>query len=416
MPKLGYGYALYPGSPSSLPSDISGLRLWLKADAGIKFGAYPKEITITGAGSSTANGIYTRENAGDSPELGRASFVSSNGAVIFWDAENLRWYLNCQETSLAYSNPSPIFASNWNAEDGASPTPTASYKFFPPSQDNITTWEDQSGNKNHFTGYNSQLFSNQINGKSAVYFNPNNLPILTSPTTIFDGLTALSFIAVCYVSNDSNQALFFDNKNGAVFQIILGEEITISVDIGGFSFMQSTNANFFQQYAFHINYLDATTANGSAYQDGIASVNAFVSQFTLTDSGTSSSDGVYTRASGGTTQFNGSNGNTISWDGQWVLLDATEGLITYINNSFTLDGDWEIADGQSPGPSQSGTIISYENAVTPGSITMPFNSGTSLSMSKNTMNLAELIIYNKRLSTTERKQIEGYLNSKYAIY
>ena len=35
MPKIGYGYALYTGSPSSLPSDISGLGLWLKADAGV---------------------------------------------------------------------------------------------------------------------------------------------------------------------------------------------------------------------------------------------------------------------------------------------------------------------------------------------------------------------------------------------
>lgn len=35
MPKIGYGYALYTGSPSSLPSDISGLSLWLKADAGV---------------------------------------------------------------------------------------------------------------------------------------------------------------------------------------------------------------------------------------------------------------------------------------------------------------------------------------------------------------------------------------------
>ena len=31
-------------------------------------------------------------------------------------------------------------------------------------------------------------------------------------------------------------------------------------------------------------------------------------------------------------------------------------------------------------------------------------------------NIAEVIIYNRALTTTERKQVEGYLNAKYAIY
>jgi len=31
-------------------------------------------------------------------------------------------------------------------------------------------------------------------------------------------------------------------------------------------------------------------------------------------------------------------------------------------------------------------------------------------------NIAEVIIYNRVLTTTERQQVEGYLNAKYAIY
>ena len=38
----------------------------------------------------------------------------------------------------------------------------------------------------------------------------------------------------------------------------------------------------------------------------------FVSQIILTNSGTPSSDGTYTRTSGGITQFTGPNGNTIT--------------------------------------------------------------------------------------------------------
>jgi hypothetical protein len=411
MPKLGYGYAHYSGSPSSLPSDISGLRLWLKADAGVKFGGYVKEITLTGSAGGLGDGVFTREDAGTN---GLAPFSSSN-ASIYWDAENLRWYSTGDGSGQLYSNFSPVFAGDWNLEDGGSPFPTASYKFFPPSQNNITTWEDQSGNKNNFTGYNGKLIQSAINGKLAVLADPYAKTYLKSPTTLFNGLSSFSFIAVCYNYTYTTGGQWFSDGAGGSYFSIYDADPGIFVNINGALAINgyAATTTFFGPWS--INYLDATTANGSAFQNGKTSQTSFISQITLTGSGDSTSNGVYTRASGGNTQFDGSSGNYIFWDGGWYLYDASLEINTYWNPNYDFDGDWQVESGNSPAPSQS-LVTSYATALNPSGIILPLPNGYGLSLGDNYIQLAELLIYNKRLSTIERKQIEGYLNAKYAIY
>lgn len=414
MPKLGYGYAHFSGSPASLPSDISGLRLWLKADAGVKFGSYVKEITLTGSASGFGDGVFTREDAGAN---GLASFSSSN-ALIFWDNENLRWYSGGIGGSQLYSNPSPVFDSYWNAEDGSSPAPTASYKFFSPSQNNITTWEDQSGNKNHFTGYNAQLIQSAINGKLAVLADPYSKSFLQSPSTLFDGLSAFSFIAVCYTSVGVTGEKWFNDGGDGTYFSMYDADPGIVVNMGGVVVLNGyqTTTNFIGPWS--VNYIDATTNNGSAYQNGQVVITPFVSQIIISDAGTTSSHGTYTRTSGGTTIFNGPSGNSIEWDGDyWLLYDTSVGDYTYRNQSYIFEESWEIVEGfgESPAPSASYTS-SYQTAINPSGITLPMPNGKALTLGRNTIQLAELLIYNKRLSSTERQQIEGYLNFKYAIY
>jgi len=321
MPKIGYGYGLYTGSPSSRPSDISGLRLWLKADAGVQL------------------------------------------------SNNL-----------------------------------------------VSSWEDQSGNNNNFTGSNAELIPNFKNGQPSVYFNANNSPILTSPTSIFDGLSSLSFIVVCKAQPEMGGEPYFYNSRADFSFYIADADPGINVYVGDYQFLVGDGINFFQSSLFGINYLDATTGNGSAFQNGIASVGPFVSQITISDAGTPTSDRVYTRTSGGTTFFSGVGGNVIEWAGSvWYLYDDATSNYTYFNSSITFDDAWQVEEGDAPAPSQS-LVYSYESAVTPSGVTLPIQSGTSLVMGRETMYLSELLIYNKRLSTTERKQIEGYLNAKYAIY
>lgn len=327
MPKLGYGYAHYSGSPSSLPSDISGLRLWLKADAGI--------------------------------------------------------VLN--ENKL------------------------------------VSVWKDQSGNKNDFFAPEgsdgSEFLTNQINGKPSVYAN-SDVSVLQSPYTLFDSLNSFSFVAVCNPDYTSNQASFFYTiSNTGAFNIINAdpEQGNLALYISNTIGFNDSGINFFEP-SYHINYVDATTANGSAYQDGKESVISYVNQIIISGAGTTSSNGTYTRTSGGTAVFSGPSGNSIEWDGDyWLLYDSSAGDYTYKLASYIFDENWQIIEGfgESPAPTQS---LAYGTtpALNSSGIVLPFESGLSLIC--GSVYLSELLIYNKRLSTTERQQVEGYLNAKYAIY
>lgn len=90
---------------------------------------------------------------------------------------------------------------------------------------------------------------------------------------------------------------------------------------------------------------------------GVATTpETFVSQITLSGAGESTSNGIYTRTTGGDTQFNGPNGNYIYLDGFWYLYDTTQGRITYYNPSFIFQSDWYIEDPEitpSPAPTAS---------------------------------------------------------------
>jgi len=343
MPKLGYGYALYPGSPSSLPSDISGLGLWLKADAGVKFGSYVKEITLTGAGSPTANGIYTREDAGTD---GLGSFYFNNNS-IYWSIEDSRWYLSDSEGagSQSYSNFSPTLSDNWSVNDDLSPAPNATYKFFTPSQNNISVWEDQSQNKyNALPKYINPAFLNaDLNGKPTIQLSSvggynKSLTILGNPMGEF-GTTAF---VVNYVQSE-----VFDggDTNGALLGNFGGAE------------------------------------NGSHWPYGLTNsvYDSFCSTIRKDDLG--EPPGIR-------------NWNTycvISQDNNWKLF--CNGLL-YDNDPTNVYSNSIAGDGS--------LYIGMQN-----------NAGTNQIFKGK---IAEIIIYKKVLTETERQQVEGYLNAKYAIY
>lgn len=76
---------------SFLPSDLTALSAWFKADAGIST-LFLNQITLTGAEVTTSNGIYTRTNGAttqfDVPNGNFIEYVESDGtndSFVVWD-------------------------------------------------------------------------------------------------------------------------------------------------------------------------------------------------------------------------------------------------------------------------------------------------------------------------------------------
>ncbi len=105
------------------------------------------------------------------------------------------------------------------------------------------------------------------------------------------------------------------------------------------------------------NLIEWTVANGASPAPSSAlsySQSSFISSITLTGSNPSyDADGVYTRASGGTTSFIGSGSKIIEWDGSnWL----TEG-VSY-GNLYGSFFNWEVYAGDVPIPVTTNAVYS----------------------------------------------------------
>ena len=79
----------------------------------------------------------------------------------------------------------------------------------------------------------------------------------------------------------------------------------------------------------------------------------FISQIVVTGADTATSNGTYTRVTGGFDQFTGPNGNYIYWDEAWYLYDDTDESVTYTMASYDFSGVWVEQNGSLPVPTSS---------------------------------------------------------------
>lgn len=169
MPSTGLalGASLSVGSPkkmamsvSFLPTSISGLKLWLKADAGVTLSETEVigRIVISEAGISSSNGEYVYNGN---------MYVGPNDNNIFNDGGD--WYLyDTQYEQNTYYNGNNLAATGWEQfGDNESQIPIVENHV-----DTIASWLDQSSE----TTFNSELGYQEIvniNGRPAIGFGPN---------------------------------------------------------------------------------------------------------------------------------------------------------------------------------------------------------------------------------------------------
>ena len=245
MPSLSLGLGLHKnrvfsaggGNPFS-PSDLSGLSIWLKADAGITTASgtpFIGSVVITGAGTTTSNGTYTRETSGYS------TYYKSGGGYINYGynqtADGDVWQIFDPAvgffTYFCYSDD----LISWNRDAGAANAPSGTTT----NRTNpfVLSWQDQSGNGRNATPYDIAptliSSSSSLNNRSAISFNNDASSLQIPQSNIGDNGNISIFIVINYVTG----YVFLNKGDAATFENTSWELSTVT----GFGFVDNNGVD-----------------------------------------------------------------------------------------------------------------------------------------------------------------------------
>lgn len=327
------------------PTDLTGLSLWLKADAGVTTTpeTYISQIVISGAGTSTSNGTYTRASGGNT------TFNGPNGNTISiagpeWALYDTQLYIpefdqyggDSYYTDTTFSPFESWYISGQNY--GASPAPSGVVTNAPTGTLLVNGWADQSGNgKNATSVVNPAYTASAKNGKPAITFSGAEL---MTTANIFNGANARTIFAVYYVDNNTTP------------NTICGQTNDVEVVGGSFFLLQARS--------------DLNSNPYLASADDDLSGSAFVNQVWK----------ISMADYDGTTANLYSNGTNVGTNEfSWNTHNGTFCIGSYFTNDDSSNLQ-ELLIGE----------------------------------------VAEIVVYNRVLTTPERQQVEAYLNAKYSIY
>ena len=185
---------------------------------------YFSTITLSGAGTGSVNGVYTRA---DALEMELNPFVASGSRSIIYDEDNNLWQVNPNDSYTNYSFPT----GTWATENGDAPAPAAVNSNStrnlgsPTTSSRIITnavsdWADQSVNErnavtnNGFTSLTT-IGANpfiEFNGGVDMYFSPiwEETPIVGTILAVvyFDSTGSIGNIFSHTASNDNPRFQF----------------------------------------------------------------------------------------------------------------------------------------------------------------------------------------------------------------
>jgi len=457
MPKLGYGYALYPGGASSLPSDISGLGLWLKADAGVS--------KMQGQ-SILANGLLAYWNLDNNSwidssgkgrtlisnnEVGNSSGIINNGAIFNetnWLKANSNINFGGSATICAWVKTTTddgyrvIFASNENIENNFQVVfnPSGQIYFEGGAFGPITSSASYNDDSWHFVVLKY--------GSGTIELSIDNVSIGTQSYT-YPNYNVGFFIGAN--NNGDSKYIGKIDEVGAWNRALSVSEITSLYNSGigkTYPFEGTPFSEFVTAWADQ-------SGNGNNASSSEATRPTFVSN-ALNAKPVLRFDGsgqkmALTSSIGGIAYSifivckNNDNikGSMYLWSlglySRYIAVITDSNYNENARNKFIL-AEYDAGDGQEP------SVIAWSTA----SATNSFFIGTAMQNGggkaylngsggvdslgtlalNNTFNslggygfgfdingdVAEIISYNRTLTNTERQQVEGYLNAKYAIY
>lgn len=366
MPSLSLGLCLhknrlFAAGQNAFPIPQSGLSLWLKADAGVTTVAeqFISQVVISGGGRSAMNGTYTRGDGGiGTPfiKTGDANFqIYWIPGDDIWVIEGTAFYCNALDTNTGYYayNPSYDMSANWVISEPYGCDGT-------PPTGSITL--SPTGN------ILVTAWADQSGNSNNAIANATEEPILVS-----------SFL-------NEKPAIEF-NGQGQVMQI---------ADANSLDFL---NTSCF----IVLKYLG----------DGIGNDVIYIKN---ADDGSPADPAVYGMV-GTLGLFNGNLDWPVSSAAQaWPDLDSyiniTDGTPRLL--SMTYDGTDIItydAGVQTSSNELGGNMLTSTGLLQIGGYNLSFGASEYFNGQ-----IAEIIMYNRAVSSTERQQVEAYLNTKYAIY
>ena len=252
------------------PKKISGLSLWLKADTGTTTVAqqYISQIVMSGAGSTFANGTYTRASGGHT-----TFYNNSNSSIIEW-SNDTTWTLNGYDNSEDnFSTLYYIFIIESNGVeliddmeygDGIADLPSYSVTTTPNGNTVVIQWADQSGSGNNCpSAINARLLASP----SRIYLDGLNSRISLSEAP-FINLSVLSLFAVWSVVDNPNggvigtsSTLYFEieTTNGSKVRM-RNSSYTPAINTGGWW----NNGNF----SLSTLVIDTSDASGTMRKNG----------------------------------------------------------------------------------------------------------------------------------------------------
>lgn len=445
MPKIGYGYALYTGSPSSQPSDISGLGLWLKADAGVDTTTqkFVSQIVVSGSTLPESNGTFVRN---DPESVYFYNTLNPNGYIVFTSPN---WYLtdyNLQTTTYINYGSSlnengwvpdiaeygPITAKNtiipeqfvsevtlvgagsagvdgtykrsvggrtsfyqqngnsiyYNTDIGAWVTSGFTYS----NNGDFVGWITENGNNPAPTGVNIKYSPITYKVNSWADQSGNKLNMLAGSITKADGGGLIpANTTPYYISSSSN----FNGKSSIQFDGLFNYMQTKATDLGNV---------WFTFFIVSKNY-NTNTDNNSGYPD----IPSLFAKSDLVSNGGSTFNVVeYVPAN---TPYFGMPDPNDNYN-QIFFTNSTNRRL-YTGQFIDGFGSKLWINGSLIGTNTTSEVTN--NTTQPLAIG---NASTGWQSARESLygEVAEVIMYNRALSDRERQQVEGYLNAKYAIY
>jgi hypothetical protein len=461
MPSLSLGLGLHKnrifaagggGAPFS-PTDLSGLSLWLKADAGITSTDssynYKSNIALSSAGQTTINGDYTPSSVPPS-NSNYILFGSNNNQIEvrpnsspiyrlyntdnYIDGQTLYYdFTSTNGTTWSFGDGKRPVSITISGLTGASAIANGTYGSFVGTNDGGVYWIAynstelgalkvyQNGTCELFAFISSTLTlvatgSNWGIGSFAIVSPATGSP--TGSGTIYPTGGVPTGLVTTTTVNLSNVTAWADQSgNGRDASPVdvsptlnssdLNSKPTISLSsvAGGTNKSLQISGNpmgAIGATAFVVNYVDPAVF--AVDGEGGDANGALLGNFG------SASDGSHWPYG-----FTNSVYDSFATDTRKDDLGLPTGITDWnIYSVYSQDNDWKLFCNGTEFYSDASNV--YSNSIANSTslyIGMQNNAGTDEIFKGK---IAEVVFYNRVLTTQERQQVEAYLNTKYAIY